>query len=189
MALPAQRQKLTTREYLELDRAAERKSEFLAGEMFAMAGASEAHNLIVANLVSEIRNQLRGKPCRVYPSDMRVRVEDEMHYAYPDVTALCGRPEFEDDRRDILLNPQVIIEVLSPSTEGYDRGRKFLQYRKLASLTEYLLVSQEARRIEKYERQPDGRWLLSEAEGKASRVEIQSIGCSLLLSDVYEKVE
>ncbi len=188
MALPAQRENRTAREYIEIERAAERKSEFFAGEMFAMAGASEAHNLIVANLIREIGNQLRGKPCRTYPSDMRVRVEDEMHYTYPDVTALCGEPEFEDDRRDTLLNPQVIIEVLSPSTEDYDRGRKFLQYRKLTSLMEYLLVSQEAQRVEKYERQADGRWLLSEAGGKDSRVEIQSIGCSLVLSDLYENV-
>lgn len=182
--------KLTPQEYLAIERQNEVKSEYWNGEMFAMAGASEAHNLIVLNVGAELRAQLKGRPCRVYPSDMRVRIPRSTAYRYPDVIVVCGQPEFEDEHHDILLNPTVIIEVLSPSTEVYDRGTKFRQYRTVDSLREYVLISQEKPLIERYVRQQETRfWLLSEAEGFEEHIEVDSIKCELALAEVYEKVE
>lgn len=182
--------KLTPQEYLAIERQNEVKSEYWNGEMFAMAGASEAHNLIVLNVGAELRAQLKGRPCRVYPSDMRVRIPRSTAYRYPDVIVICGQPEFEDEHHDILLNPTVIIEVLSPSTEVYDRGTKFRQYRTVDSLREYVLISQEKPLIERYVRQQETRfWLLSEAEGFEEHIEVDSIKCELALAEVYEKVE
>ncbi len=185
-ALP--NKKWTVEEYLAFERASEEKHEYLAGEVYLMAGASENHNLIVANLIITIGIQLRNRPCRIYPSDMRVRVFNA-NYAYPDVTVVCSTPEFEDAEVDTLLNPALIIEVLSPSTEQYDRSKKFQNYRTLDSLQEYILISQDAPRIERYLRQENGQWLFSDAALLESTVEITSIGCSLPLSDVYDKVK
>ncbi len=185
-ALP--NKKWTVEEYLAFERASEEKHEYLAGEVYLMAGASENHNLIVANLIITIGIQLRNRPCRIYPSDMRVRVFNA-NYAYPDVTVVCSTPEFEDAEVDTLLNPTLIIEVLSPSTEQYDRSKKFQNYRTLDSLQEYILISQDAPRIERYLRQENGQWLFSDAALLESTVEITSIGCSLPLSDVYDKVK
>ena len=180
---------LTPEQYLEIERKADFRSEYYSGEMFAMAGATEPHILIVSNLVIELGLQLRKRPCRVYSTDMRVRVNAAGLYTYPDVVAICGEPRFADEKRDLLLNPLVIVEVLSPSTEAYDRGEKFAQYRRLDSLTDYLLVSQDKMRVEHYVRQPDSHWLLSEASGPDARVEIAALKCNLLLADVYDKVE
>src|ERR1017187_5873973 len=149
---------LTPEQYLEIERKAEFKSEYYQGEMFAMAGARWAHNLILLNLASELRQQLRSRPCSVTSSDMRVRVNAKGLYTYPDVVVVCGEPQFLDERRDTLLNPTLIVEVLSESTEQYDRGRKFEHYRPLESLAEYLLVSSERVSVERYTRQPDGSW-------------------------------
>ena len=135
--------RVTPTEYLAADRAAARKSEYLGAEVFAMGGASERHNLIVVNVVAELRRQLKGRPCRVYPSDMRVRIKETGLYAYPDVTVVCGQADFDDELRDTLLNPTVIFEVLSKSTESYDRGEKCAHYRKMASLAEYVLIAQD----------------------------------------------
>jgi Uma2 family endonuclease len=179
----------TPEEYLVLERKAGYKSEYFAGEIFAMSGASEQHNLIVANVVATLHTQFRNRPCKVYASDMRVKVSPTGLYTYPDVVALCSEPRFDDDQKDTLLNPTVIIEVLSPSTEAYDRGDKFGHYRKLASLTEYVLISQEKIHIERYVRQPDNQWLLSETSGLHDTVQLPSINCTLVLDEVYEKVE
>ncbi len=180
----------TPEEYLARERQNEFKSEYWHGKMFAMAGASEAHNLIVVNVVRELSLQLKGKPCRVYPSDMRVRIPRTPSYKYPDVTVVCGKPEFEDDQHDILLNPTVIVEVLSPSTELYDRGAKFREYRTIDSLQEYLLISQHTALIERYVRQEQTRfWMLSEAAGLNESIEFQAIVCRLDLAEVYERVE
>lgn len=178
----------TPEEYLMRERQAEYKSEYLAGEIFAMSGASERHNLIAGNIFAAFHAQLRGRPCRAYVNDMRVKVSTTGLYTYPDVVALCGEPQFDDEQKDTLLNPTVIVEVLSPSTEAYDRGGKFGHYRKLASLAEYVLVSQEESHIEHYVRQPDNQWLLSEASGLQEAVQLPSINCTLALSEVYEKV-
>src|SRR4051812_40698878 len=130
---------LTPEQYLEIERAAEYKSEYFDGEMFAMSGAREAHNVVAMNIGAELREQLRQKPCRVYPSDMRVRVSSTGLYTYPDVVAVCDKPQFADEVTDTLLNPVLVVEVLSPSTEAYDRGRKFDHYKTIESLREYLL--------------------------------------------------
>jgi len=180
---------LSPAQYLELERNAEFKSEYYAGEMYAMAGASEAHVLIVSNLTFEFVSQFRRRPCKTYIMDMRVRIDASGLYAYPDVVLVCGNPDFTDGRHDTLLNPQVIIEVLSPSTAAYDRGEKFLHYRLLPSLTDYLLVTQNAMRVEHYARQPDGTWLLTDVSGPDGEIVLASVGCRLRLADVYDKVE
>jgi Uma2 family endonuclease len=179
----------TPEAYLALERVAVEKHEYLDGEIFAMAGASEAHNLIVANLLIELGRQLKGRPCKVYPSDMRVAVRPRRLYVYPDVIVTCGKTELEDQHLDTLLNPTVIFEVLSSSTERYDRGGKFESYRGIASLAEYVLVSQEKVHVEHYARQPDGKWMLSEASLIDATVELPAIGCRLTLSEVYDKTE
>jgi Uma2 family endonuclease len=182
------RPRLTVEEYLAHERAAEHKSEFFDGEMFAMAGASEEHVLIVANLTGELRAQLRGRPCRTYPADMRVQVSKTGLYTYPNVVVVCGEPLFEDEHRDTLLNPSLIIEVLSPSTEAYDRGGKFAHYQGLESLREYVLVAQDRCRVEQFVRQTEGQWLYSEVRDPGETIHLPSIGCDLALSEVYDKV-
>jgi Uma2 family endonuclease len=179
---------LTPEEYLAMERKAEYKSEYIDGEIVAMTGASRTHNLIVFNIAREIGRQLRGRPCEGYANDMRVRIPSTRLYTYPDVVVVCDEPEFEDDQVDTLLNPTLIIEVLSESTELYDRGKKFGFYRTIDSLAEYLLVAQDEQRIEKYLRQPDGRWLLSEHRPPEDAVELISVQCSLVLMEVYDKV-
>jgi Uma2 family endonuclease len=176
-------------EYLSLEREAEVKSEYFRGEMFLMAGASEAHNLIVANLIAELRAQFKNRPCKVYPGDMRVKIPATGLYTYPDVTAICGEPEFEDDHRDTLLNPTVIIEVLSDSTEAYDRGKKFEHYRRIASLSDYLLVAQDRPDVEHYLRHEDKTWLFSANVKIDGAVEIVSVQCRLELTEIYDKVQ
>jgi Uma2 family endonuclease len=179
---------LTRDQYLAIERKAEQKSEYIDGEMVAMTGASRIHNLIAFNLTREISQQLRGRPCEGYGSDMRVRVSSTRLYTYPDVVVVCGEPQFEDEYVDTLLNPTVIIEVLSQSTELYDRGRKFGLYRSIESLAEYLLVAQEERRIEQYVKQVDGRWLLSDYRSPEDEIELPSVQCKLAMREIYDKV-
>ncbi len=180
---------LTPKEYLEQERSAEFRSEYLSGEMFAMAGATEAHALVVTNLVIQLGTHLRHQPCKTYSHDMRVQTSLSGLYAYPDVVVVCGEAQFRDTRRDTLLNPTFIVEVLSKSTEAYDRGEKFAHYWRLPSLSDYLLISQEKPRVEHFVRAPDNRWLVSEAVGLEARLHIASLECRLLLADVYDKVE
>ena len=183
------RARLTPLEYLTLDRQAEHKSEYYGGEVFAMAGGSERHNLIVGNAFAGIHAQFRKRPCRVYASDMRVKVSPAGMYAYPDVMAVCGEVRFDDEQRDTLLNPSVIVEVLSESTEGYDRGKKFESYRRLDSLVEYVLIAQDAHRVEHYVRQTDNRWLMSEYVSLQDTLSFPSLSVQLSLADIYDKVE
>jgi Uma2 family endonuclease len=175
-------------EYLALERKSQIRSEYIDGDMVAMSGGSRRHNLIVTNTVSELRTQLKGHPCEVYSSDMRVKVSQTGLYTYPDVVVACGEPKFEDVNVDTLLNPTAIFEVLSDSTESYDRGPKLGHYRKIESLVEYLLVNQFDYRIEHFVRQKEGPWLRSETRGTDSRIELPSIHCSLLLSEVYDRI-
>lgn len=190
MAAYAQRKPyIPPEDYLEIERAADSKSEYLNGEMWAMSGATESHTVIVSNLIRELGNQFKGRPCRVYGPDMRVQVDTTGLYTYPDVTLICGERRFLDDRRDTLLNPLVIIEVLSPSTADYDRGAKFAHYRQLASLQEYVLVAQDERHIMHYLRQADNRWLLEEFQGRDDVIELPSVTCRLPLIEVYENIE
>ena len=182
--------RFTFEDYLSVEREEmETRHEFVDGEVFDMVGASENHNIIVSNLVGELRAQMKGRPCLTYSSDMKVRIESADAFKYPDVVALCGERKFYDRRRDVLLNPSVIIEVLSPSTEAYDRGEKFAIFRRLPSLHEYLLVSQGRTAAELYVRQPDECWLLSEHRGAEAEVPLESIACALSLTEVYDKVE
>jgi len=174
-------------EYLARERRAEHKSEYFRGEIFAMAGGTEQHNLIVLNLGSELREQLKKRECRVYPSDMRVRIPSGL-YTYPDVTVACGEPKFLDQRRDTLLNPMVIVEVLSESTEAYDRGKKSEHYRQIASLQHYLLVAADRAHIEVYTRRGNQPWELTEATGLHSSIDLTAIECRLSLAEVYHKV-
>lgn len=182
-------QHYTPEEYLALERQAQCKSEYYAGEIFAMAGASRWHNLIVTNVLRELSLQLKGRPCTTYPSDMRVKVSPTGLYTYPDVTVVCGEAQFEDNQQDTLLNPTLIVEVLSESTEAYDRGGKFAHYRKLTSLMEYVLITQTKPHIEHYVRQPDNRWLLAEADNLQGTLHLPSIDCRLALAEVYDKVD
>lgn len=179
---------LTPEEYLAIERQAEYKSEYFAGEVFAMVGASRKHNLISTNLVVTLGQQLRDKPCEVYSSDMRVKAPAASSYTYPDVVVVCGEPDFEDEQVDTLLNPTLIVEILSASTASYDRIKKFGYYRMIESLSEYLLVAQDEYKIEQYLKQADGRWLLTDIHSLEATVELNSIQCVLALTDVYNKV-
>lgn len=181
--------KLTPEEYVAQERKAEFKSEYFNGEVFAMAGASQKHNLIVGNLVRELGTQLKKSRCQVYPSDMKVKVKRTGLYTYPDVTVVCGEPEFDDEFEDILLNPTLLVEVLSPSTEPYDRGKKFEHYRRITFLREYLLVAQDRCRVEHYVKQPDASWSLFEIDDMAASIKLVSVEAVLPLAEVYDKVE
>jgi Uma2 family endonuclease len=188
MTVGAARVTYTPAEYLRLERAAETKSEYVNGQILAMTGASRAHNLVTGNVFRELSQQLRGGPCEAYVGDMRVRVSQTGMYTYPDVVVACGEIRFEDDHVDTLLNPVLIVEVLSPSTEAYDRGEKFAHYRRLDSLQEYLLVAQDKVRVERYVRQGD-RWILTEHSALDDVVSLDAAGCRVRLSDVYDRVE
>jgi Uma2 family endonuclease len=179
---------LTPEQYLEIERKAESKSEYYRGEMFAMAGARIAHNLLLAHLLRDIGVQLRGTPCEICPSDMRVLVSASGLYTYPDAVAYCGEPRLLDQHFDTLLNPILLIEVLSPSTEAYDRGRKFEHYRSIDSLREYLMIASDRVHADLFTRQSDDRWLLTSATRLENSLELQSIGCSLNLGSLYKKV-
>jgi Uma2 family endonuclease len=179
---------LTPQQYLARERQAETKSEYLRGEMFAMSGASRKHNLVAMNVAGELHQQLRDRECEVYQADMRVKVSSTGLYTYPDVTVACDEPEFEDAQVDTLLNPRVIVEVLSPSTADYDRGGKFAHYRRLPSLQEYLLISQDVPLVEHYVRQGPDQWQLTEQRSLDAAIDLPSIRCRLPLAEIYLKV-
>jgi Uma2 family endonuclease len=180
--------RLTPEQYLDAERSAELRHEYFDGQMYAMSGASYQHGQIVGNLTTELSNALKRRPCSVVPNDLRLRVSPDGLYTYPDVIVICGEPRFADDRFDTLLNPALIVEVLSPSTEAYDRGFKSAQYRTVESLEEYALVSQAEPRVEVFRRQPGGHWLLSEAIGIEAVCHFESLDCAVPLSDIYAKV-
>jgi Uma2 family endonuclease len=175
--------------YLEMERTGSLKHEYYRGEIFALAGSSEAHNLILTNILTSLNVQLRKRPCKVYPSDMRLKIPKTGLYTYPDVSIVCGAPQFDDSKRDTLLNPIVVIEILSPSTERYDRGKKFQSYRTVSTLQEYVLVSQDDHHIEHYVNQNDGNWLLTSYDGINTALQLKAIDCTLSLDDVYNKVD
>lgn len=181
------RPRISAEDYLALERRSETKSEYLDGEIFVMTGASRRHNLLAGNVYTAFRTQLRQRGCEVYVSDMRVKVSATGLYTYPDVTVACEKPQFEDVEIDTLLNPKVIVEILSKSTEDYDRGTKFLQYRTLPSLTEYVLVAQDKVHVEHYLRQNEG-WLLTETDRREDVIELPSVGARLALGDVYDGI-
>jgi Uma2 family endonuclease len=176
-------------EYLEQERLADRKSEYFQGEVFAMAGASPRHVSIVTNVVIELGQQLKRKPCRVYSADLRLRVTPAGIYTYPDVMVICGDAQFADDQKDTVLNPVLIVEVLSESTRNYDRGKKFQHYRKLPSLIEYLMIEQDQPRIEHWTRQRENHWDFVDIDDLGQSIELTSIGCALPLTEVYDKID
>ncbi|HYH66679.1 MAG TPA: Uma2 family endonuclease [Urbifossiella sp.] len=180
--------KLTVAEYLAIERRAEFKSEFYDGEMFAMAGASREHNTVNENLSVRIGGQLLGGPCRTYSRDLRVRIERTGLYCYPDLVIVCGEPRMAEEDKDTLTNPRVVVEVLSPSTERYDRTTKFRHYKQLPSVEEYVLVAQDEAWCERYSRQADGSWAHVEFVGLDATLELKSVPVAVPLADVYAGV-
>lgn len=179
---------ITPQEYLAWERKAKKKSEYHDGVIVGMAGASEEHNTLTFNIVTELGPQLKGKDCRGYAAYMRVSVPQCHKYFYPDISVVCKLPQFEDAELDTLLNPTLLIEVLSPSTEKTDSGEKFDCYRTLDSLKTYILVAQQEPRIEVYTRQEDGSWRYDTAKGMDGTLTLPAIGCTLKLADIYARV-
>lgn len=179
---------ITPIEYLLQERQAATKSEYFNGRIYAMAGASRSHNRITLNLSAMLHSQLKGSVCEPFAGDMRVKVSSTGLYTYPDVVVVCGDPKFEEQPVDTLLNPTLIIEVLSTSTEIYDRVDKFAHYQTLESLTDYLLIAQNRPRIEHYQRQSATQWLYSSIEGVEKHVDITTINCTLSLTEIYARV-
>lgn len=175
----------TPEEYLELERQAEHKSEYYKGEIFAMAGASPRHNLITSNIVGELRAKLKGKPCAVVSADMLVKTSKTGLHTYPDVVVVCGKPVLDEKEKCILLNPTVIVEVLSNSTKDYDRGGKFEAYREIESFTEYILVAQERFHVEHFAKQSDGSWVMRETDNLEDSVKLQALDSELSLQEIY----
>ncbi len=180
---------ITPEEYLERERKAETRSEYAGGEVFAMAGASPEHIVIVGNIFAGLHQQLRNRSCTVYSNDLLIAISPKGLYTYPDLAVVCGPLKFIDERRDTVTNPAVIIEVLSQSTKDYDRGQKFESYRTLPSLMEYITVAQDRIHVEQWTRQPDQRWMLAEYSDPAAFIALQSIAVELQLADIYEKVD
>ena len=183
MVNPAKRTRVPYAEYLAAERASELRHEYLRGEVWAMAGGTPEHARLALAVGAELRAAVRGRPCVVFSSDLRVRIQDTDRATYPDVTVVCGERRAPDDDPDAVTNPIVLVEVLSDSTEQADRGEKFAHYRRIPSLREYVLVSQDAPRVEVFRRQPDG-WLLVEA-GPGGSVVLESIGATLLVDEIY----
>jgi Uma2 family endonuclease len=185
MAALRENLRYTVEEYFAIDRASEFKNEYIDGEILAMTGAKPNHILITASTITTLSNQLVDR-CNVFTSDLRVKIS-ESAYVYPDITVVCGEPEYDVDGLN-LLNPTLVVEVLSPSTEGYDRGRKFEHYQKRDSLQEYVLIAQDAYRIEGYARQSDNQWLYTEVRGRDAVLDLRSVAGVLRLADVYRQV-
>jgi Uma2 family endonuclease len=187
--------KMSAAEYLAFERGDEERHQFVDGEIFAMAGESLAHSTINANVIMSLGIQLRGKPCRVLSPNMKIRSgpaegrSSKGMFSYADATVVCGEPRFHDEHQDVLINPKFIIEILSPSTEGFDRGDKFLRYAAyLESFTDYLLISSTTPRLEYFSRETTNRWIYTHVEGMESEFEIPSLSCRLALSDIYDRV-
>ncbi len=196
MSLPKVQQHHTVEEYLALERQSEERHEYLDGLIYAMAGESPEHGKVCVNATGQLYNQLLGTPCQVFSKDIKVRsgpLPLDRHstkglFSFPDLLVVCGALEFLDEYRDVLLNPKVIIEVLSPTTEAFDRGKKFWRYRTyLSSLTDYLMVAQSMPMIDHYVHR-SGEWVLNTVSGLEGTINIASIGCSLRLADVYDRV-
>lgn len=188
-ALP-QKKYISEEDYLTMEAVSPVKHEYFDGEIFQMAGASERHNNVAGNIYSELHSQLKKRTCKVYQNDMRLYIEKEGIYVYPDVLVVCGKPEIKKYKGlDNILNPILIIEVLSESTADYDKSTKFEQYRTIESFREYLLVSQHAKQIIRYTKQSDGSWNLMDFIGDKTEIELVSIECTLTMDDIYDKVE
>ncbi|MCA9797353.1 MAG: Uma2 family endonuclease [Candidatus Eremiobacteraeota bacterium] len=183
-----ERRRVTPEEYLTIERQASCRSEYVQGEMFAMAGGSLAHDRITSNLGGLLHALLRGGPCEVLTSNMKVCTPSRSLFSYPDLTVVCGGPRFHDQKSDVLINPKVLFEVLSPSTEAFDRGKKRIFYQSLESLTDYVLVAQDEALVEHWARETDGPWLVTTLQTLESQLQLPSIGCALKLESIYERV-
>ena len=189
MAIAQPVKRLTEAEFLELERSVESKNEFFDGETFAMSGGTPLQSQIATNLARELGNKLRGRPCVPYNSDLRLKVEATGLLTYPDLSVVCGPLQFAAGTDDTVVNPTVVVEVLSDSTEAYDRGRKFENYRQMPSLLEYLLVSQKEPRLEQFVRQESGQWLLREAAGLVATLALPSLDIRISLAEIFAGVE
>ena len=189
MATPQTRLKISPEEYLRFEREAEERHEFDNGRIYAMAGESPSHSRICVNVTGEVRTRLKGKSCEAFSSNMKVCVSAAGKFYYPDLSVVCGEARYHDQKRDALVNPRVIVEVLSPSTEKYDRSAKFQAYQQLESLTDFLLISQDKPLVEHFARQSGGQWLYTAYKGLAAIVPLPSIECEVSLAELYERVE
>ncbi len=190
MGLPAEKplpRRYTPEEYIELERRAEDKSEYIDGYICALAGASPTHCAITANVTIAIGSQLKGSRCRVFSGDLKIASDLRGHYTYADVVVVCGTPRYHDKFHDVLLNPTLIVEVLSPSTEAYDRGDKFRRYRRVASLSDYLMISQDQPLVEHFSRQPEG-WTMRDADKLNQKLRLKALKCTLSVNDVYNGI-
>lgn len=188
MSLPKNKIMIGPDEYLALERESEDRHEYLAGQIYAMVGESPEHSIICINLAREVSTQLKGTDCQAYSPNMKIRTSPRGLYAYPDLTVVCGQAAFHDDKRDVIVNPCLIFEVLSPTTEAYDRGRKFARYTEIETLTDYILVAQEEPRIEHYSRQADGNWLYTAVSNLRDNLVISSPVCRLSLAELYSGI-
>jgi Uma2 family endonuclease len=179
---------VTEQEYLEFEQSSELKHEYTGAEIIAMSGASREHNLIALNISTSLNSQLAERHCEIYQSDMRVQVKSSGSYRYPDISVVCGEPEFADTNPESLLNPTVLIEVLSSTTAITDRIQKLREYRRIPSLHEYLLISQDSPRVERYLRQDDINWLYTDLSGIEQKLKLPSINCVLQFSEIYRKI-
>ncbi|HSK72767.1 MAG TPA: Uma2 family endonuclease [Pyrinomonadaceae bacterium] len=180
----------TPEDYLAFEREAETRHEFFDGEIYAMAGESLSHSRVCANLMREVGNRLKGKPCEALSPNMKVRTSSASLFAYPDLTVVCGEPQFHDTKKDVLINPQAIFEVLSPSTETYDRTTKFQKYRLgNPTLTDYFLISQDKAFVEHFMKQADGNWLYRSYSELDETIKIETLDCELSLREIYDRVE
>ncbi|HVG09351.1 MAG TPA: Uma2 family endonuclease [Thermoanaerobaculia bacterium] len=186
--MAAEPNQLSVQEYLRLERLAETRNEYLDGQLVAMTGGTMRHGFVIGNLVGELKRQLKGRSCQIAPNDLRVHIPSANVYTYPDVVVVCGEPRLEDRYADTVLNPTLLVEVLSPSTEAYDRGKKLKWYQSLESLSEYLLVSQSSPRVEQFVRQQNGPWLFTAAEGLEAVLPLPSIQIDLVLAEIYENI-
>lgn len=175
--------------YLAMDRASDERHEYIAGEVFAMVGGTETHGLIIGNVIAALHRPTRQRGCRIYPGDVRIAIPALDIYTFPDVSVICGQPQYEDNRRDILLNPKVVVEVLSPSTERRDRGQIFKYYQQISSLDTYILIAQDLPLVEQYVRHNEQAWLYAAARGLDASLSLPTLGCSLALKDINDLVE
>lgn len=188
MGLPKRVPSFSVADYLRIERAATFRSEFFRGEMFAMAGGTPKHSRVKTNVLSQLNLRLKGKPCVPYDSDLRIRCRTGL-YTYPDASVICGQLEFDDDQKDTVLNPTLIVEVLSKSTEAYDRGKKFDHYMTIPALREYVLVSQEDPMMQRFLRNDDETWTLTSVSGMDRSLKLLSIDVELPLAEVFDRVD
>jgi Uma2 family endonuclease len=188
MAIANQQQRMTEAEYLAFDRESETKHEFIDGQVYAMSGASPNHNWIAGSTYASLYSQMRGRPCKVGPSDLKIHMPATGSFVYPDISIVCDEPEYGGEQSDMLLNPVVVIEVLSPSTEHHDRNVKFHHYWTIPTLKAVVFIAQDEARVERYNREGSNAWQMTIARGLDASMELPSIGCTLPLAEVYEEV-